>query len=85
MKHLKLYMGSTDDAVRQLLEEWTSNRPDVTLDCESIHDNPAAAVRMGITKLPALVMEDELVAQGAPENWVTRLLDRLVLQSGFDR
>lgn len=80
MKHLILYLGSSDadDTIRQMLEEWIADNPDVTLDYKSIHDNPTAAVRLGITDLPALVMEDELVTQGTLENWVMPLLDRMI-------
>lgn len=86
MKHLTLFLGNsdTDEAVKQMLEAWNENNKQVELDCVSIHMNPTAAVRFGITELPALIMEDEMVAQGTPENWVILLLDRLVMQNSFD-
>jgi hypothetical protein len=80
MKHFTLYLGNSDidNMIKHLLEAWSTNTPDVTLDYKSIHANPAGVVRLGITELPALVMDDEVIAQGTPENWITPLLGRLV-------
>jgi hypothetical protein len=63
-----------------MLESWSVNHPQVQLDYESIHTNPAAVVRLGITHLPALAIEDELIAQGMPDAWLLPLLDRLFAQ-----
>jgi hypothetical protein len=85
MKRLTLYLGSTetDVNVRQMLETWSGRHPRVTLEYESIHENPEAAVRLGITRLPALVSDDELIVQGVPDQWLLPLLDRLLDQGGF--
>jgi hypothetical protein len=86
MKHLILYLGTseTDVLVQHRLEAWSANTPEVTLDCVSIHSNPAQAVRLGITELPALVTDDEVIAQGMPENWITALLGRLFVRRDVD-
>jgi hypothetical protein len=79
MKRLTLYTGSSeiDMAVRQILEGWSANHPHIQLEYESIHANPAAVVRLGITHLPALAIGDELIVQGMPDEWLLPLLDRL--------
>jgi hypothetical protein len=66
-----------------MLEAWNADNQPVELDCGSIHMNPTAAVRFAITELPALVMEDELIAQGTPEHRAV-LLNHLVMQNRFD-
>jgi|GEM_PF-2660307 len=82
MTHLTLYYGdsSVDEPIKRMLEAWSVDNPDITLKCESIHNDPTSAVRLGITDLPALVMENEVIAQGSPENWVVTLIHRMVLQ-----
>lgn len=82
MKRLTLYLGGsdTDATIKRILEEWSANRSDVSLHYASIHSDPAAVVRIGITHLPALVMEGELIVQGMPEKWFMALLDRLLVQ-----
>lgn len=72
-KTLTLYIGSTHEAdcrAETVLRRWSEQQHEVNLICESIHTNPAAAVRLGITSLPALIIHDELVAQGPPDNWL---------------
>lgn len=82
MKHLMtLYTGSagTDSGARQMLRQWSAQRNDIVFTVESIHANPSEALRLQITQLPALVLEGMVVAQGPPEDWLSRLfLDRLL-------
>ena len=82
MTHLTLFFGDsvTDQYIKQMLEDWSAGKPDITLKCESIHNDPTSVVRFGITDLPALVMESEVIAQGSPENWITPLLHRMALK-----
>lgn len=86
MTHLTLFFGdsATDEHIKRVLEAWSAGKPDITLKCESIHSDPISAVRLGITDLPALVMESELIAQGSPENWIIPLIHRMVSQSDTD-
>ncbi len=79
MTHLRLYLGDSeaDSAARALLEAWSEQIPTISLECHSIHADPVAVVRLGITQLPALVQEDEIIVQGAPQSWVLPLLDRV--------
>lgn len=86
MTRLTLYFGdsATDEPIKQMLEAWSTDKPNITLKCESIHSDPISAVRLGITDLPALVMESELIAQGSPENWIIPLIHRMVSQSDTD-
>jgi hypothetical protein len=79
MKNLTLFMGDSeiDASIKQMLEDWAVDNPDITLKYESIHTNPAAVVRLGISELPALVLKEEIIAQGSHESWVLPLLDRV--------
>jgi len=79
MTHLTLYLGDSeaDSAAKDLLEAWSEQIPTISLECHSIHADPAAVVRLGITQLPALVQADEIIAQGAPPDWVLPLLNRV--------
>jgi hypothetical protein len=79
MKKLTLFLGDSDvdTAVKYMLEQWSAANPSVTLTSESIHTDPTPVVRLGITELPALVLDEEVIAQGAPEKWVLPLLDRV--------
>ncbi len=79
MKKLTLFLGDSDvdTAVKYMLEQWSAANPGVTLTSESIHADPTPVVRLGITELPALVLDEEVIAQGAPEKWVLPLLDRV--------
>jgi hypothetical protein len=79
MTNLTLYFGDSniDESIRQILEGWIRDKSGVTLEYLSIHVDPTAVVRLGITELPALVLQEEIVAQGAPINWVLPLLDRV--------
>ncbi len=76
MSTVTIYTGSTplDTDLAEALQEWSDRQPNVQLIYESIHDNPAAAVCLGITDLPALVVYDELIAQGPPRYWLTDAL-----------
>ncbi len=85
---LTLYLGNTDAdrSARQQLQRWCAERGDVALTIESIHANPAAALRLRITQLPALVCDDTVLAQGPPDDWLTRsFLDRLAARFCTDR
>ncbi len=78
--NLILFLGDSDidELIKKMLEDWVTGNQDITLKYESIHTNPTVIVRLGITDLPALVLKEEIIAQGAPENWVRSLLDRVV-------
>ena len=82
MKRLTLFVGSSeiDRTVRQMLKGWSARHPQIQVDYESVHSNPAAVVRLGITHLPALAIGDELIVQGMPDEWLLPLLDRLLTQ-----
>lgn len=82
MKQITLYLGNSDidETLRRLIEEWHTKNPDVSLSYKSIHQNPADAVRFGITDLPALVINDAVIAQGKPENWILPLLENMITQ-----
>ena len=79
MTTLTLFLGDSDadEVIKQMLEAWIIDKSGITLEYTSIHTNPTAVVRLGITNLPALVMQEEIIVQGAPENWVLPLLDRV--------
>ncbi len=81
--HLTLYLGHSDACrtARHTLQRWSATQTGVTLTVESIHLDPAAALRLQITALPALVLDDTVIAQGQPENWLTTpFLNELVTQ-----
>ena len=84
MKTLTLFIGDsdTDVSVKQMLSSWSAAHSDVDLQYESVHKNPAAVVRLGITELPALVTDGEIIAQGPPETWVPELLSRMLAADG---
>ena len=79
MKILRVFLGDSDadSLVKHLLEDWSINNSDVTLEYQSIHSNPRAVVRLGITDLPALVHQDEIIAQGSLEGWVLSLIGHI--------
>jgi hypothetical protein len=70
---LTLYLGHSEACrtARHTLQRWSSVQTDITLTVESIHLNPAAALRLHITALPALVLDNTVIAQGQPERWLT--------------
>jgi hypothetical protein len=83
-KTITLYTGSGDsgDQAESQLKSWSQAEPMIRLERRSIHDDPAAVIRLGISSLPALVIGGEVVAQGALEQWLTdeflaMLADRL--------
>lgn len=82
MKRLTLYVGSSeiDETVRQTLEDRRVHHPEIQLHYQSIHADPAAVVRLGITHLPALAIGDDLIVQRMPDEWLQPLLDRLFAQ-----
>lgn len=85
---LTLYLGNTDSdrTARQQLQRWCAEREEIALAVESIHANPAAALRLRITQLPALVCDGAVLAQGPPDDWLTRsFLDYLAAQFCDDR
>jgi predicted DsbA family dithiol-disulfide isomerase len=53
------------------LQRWSKTQPDIEIIHRSIHENPAEIVRLGITHVPALVAGGKVIAQGAPEAWLT--------------
>lgn len=86
MQTVTLYLGNTDAdrAVRQTLQRWCQDHH-VALAVESIHANPAAALRLHITQLPALVVADAVIAQGPPDDWLTDpFMDALAHQLDCD-
>lgn len=86
MKQFTLYLGSSenDTLVKSILEAWCVGHPHVSVQYESIHVNPTAAVRFGITHLPALVTNEQLIVQGTVEDWLTTFLDQFIAQDKLD-
>jgi hypothetical protein len=72
-KTLILYTGSFEpgNVANERLKRWSAAQPDINMVCRSVHDDPAAVVRLGITRVPALVLDNEVIAQGAPDLWLT--------------
>ncbi len=84
MQTVILYLGNTDAdrAARQTLQRWCRDHH-VVLAVESIHADPAAALRLHITQLPALVVADAVIAQGPPDDWLTdSFMDTLARRLG---
>lgn len=79
MQQIILYLGNSDldQTIRQSIEEWHVYHSSLVVDLRSIHRNPTDAVRLGITDLPALVINNTLIAQGKLENWILPLLEHL--------
>jgi len=73
MKTLILYTGSFEPGewANERLNRWSATQPDIDVERRSVHDDPAAVVRLGITSVPALVLDSEVIAQGAPDLWLT--------------
>ena len=73
MKTLILYTGSFEpgEFANERLQRWSKTQPDINIERRSVHDDPVAVVRLGITSVPALVVDDEVVAQGEPDLWLT--------------
>lgn len=73
MKTLILYTGSFEpgELANERLKRWCETQFDIDVQRRSVHDDPATVVRLGITSVPALVMDDEVIAQGAPDIWLT--------------
>ena len=80
MTHLTLYLGDSnvDGSIRQMLESWLKDQSGVTLEYRSIHADPTSVVRLGITELPALVLQEEIIAQGDFTNQLLPVLDRVL-------
>lgn len=72
-KTLILYTGSFEpgELANERLQLWSKTQPNISVERRSVHDDPAAVVRLGITSVPALVLDDEVIAQGAPDLWLT--------------
>ncbi len=70
---LILYTGSFEpgNVANERLKLWSATQPDINVIRRSVHDDPAAVVRLGITSVPALVLDEEVIAQGAPDLWLT--------------
>lgn len=73
MKTLILYTGSFEpgDLAHEQLTLWSKTQPDIIIERRSVHDDPVAVVRLGVTKVPALVLDDEVIVQGVPDLWLT--------------
>jgi hypothetical protein len=73
MKRLILYTGSFEagNLANERLRRWSETQPDINVERRSVHDDPVDVVRLGIKDVPALVLDGEVVAQGAPELWLT--------------
>lgn len=83
-KTLVLYTGSFEagNLANERLMHWSETQPDIDVVRRSVHDDPAAVVRLGITSVPALVLDDEVIAQGSPDLWLTdELLRTLVIRA----
>lgn len=70
---LILYTGRFEagEFASERLLRWSATQPGIEVIRQSVHDDPAAVVRLGITSVPALVLNDEVVAQGSPDLWLT--------------
>jgi hypothetical protein len=79
MKMITVFTGDSDGeaGVQLLLEEWNRRNSDTVLEARSIHADPMTIVKLGITRIPALVIDGELVAQGPLEQWVLPLLEQM--------
>ena len=73
MKTLVLYTGSGEASglANKRLSEWSKSQPDIDMERRSVHYDPAEVVRLGITSVPALVLDNEVLAQGSPDLWLT--------------
>lgn len=82
--HLLLYVGDQDEYawLIRMLDNWSLEHPEVEFLTESIHTNPAQAVQLRVTHLPALVFDGHIVAQGQPVTWVPRFLDQILSNLG---
>ena len=77
LHQLTLYVCSGCEGCGQAaayLLGWTSGREDVQLEIVSIADLPEQVVRLGINHTPALVIDDELLAQEVSVDSLTELL-----------
>jgi len=84
---LTFYTGSheADESARHTLERWSAAHGEIALHCESIHSDPAIAIRLNITHVPALVAHGEVIAEGPPNEWLTGdFLSQLATQLGID-
>jgi hypothetical protein len=72
-KTLILYTGSFEpgEIANERLMRWSTTQLDINVVRRSVHDDPAAVVRLGITGVPALVLDEEVIAQGSPDLWLT--------------
>jgi len=72
-KTLILYIGSFEPGewANERLTRWSETQPNIDVERRSVHDDPVAVVRLGITSVPALMLDDEVIAQGAPDLWLT--------------
>lgn len=70
---LFLYTGSfaAGDVADEQLRRWCAAHPEFDVVRRSVHDEPAVVIRLGITSVPALVLNGEVIAQGAPDAWLT--------------
>jgi len=62
------------DGAAIFLRGWANGRPNVALEIVSIGDQPWQVVRLGIAHTPALVIDDELLAQNISVNKLAELL-----------
>ena len=81
---LTLYVGDQNQhtALVQLLGEWSVQHPEIDFSTESVHVDPARTVQLRVTRLPALIFEGHVVAQGDPVTWVPHFLDQVLLSYG---
>lgn len=70
---LILYTGSLEagNLANERLRHWSETQSGIDVERRSVHDYPADVVRLGITGVPALVVDGEVIAQGAPDLWLT--------------
>nr|MBN1228739.1 hypothetical protein [Anaerolineae bacterium] len=82
-KTLVLYRGSleSDETVAERMLAWSNSQPNIEVITRSVHDDPAAVVLLGITEVPALTVEDRVIAQGSPEAWLTESFLRSLTHS----
>lgn len=67
MKHyLILYIGEKTEKneLIEWLQDWCMEQHEIDFRVESIHHNPAKAVQLRLTQLPALVLNNRVIVQG---------------------
>lgn len=75
-RQLTLYVGEPEEHqyLMKILHAWGKEH-ELDFLIESVHSNPAKIVQLGISQLPALVFEKQILAQGDLVMWIPNLLE----------